>query len=89
MNEMIRNFSAPSSAYRPAPLWVWNDEMTEEQIDFQLEELHAHGFGGAFVHPRPGLVTEYLSDRWFAMWGHALEKSKALGMKLYIYDENS
>ena len=80
MDEMKQRFLAPPSAYRPAPLWVWNDEMTEDQIDFQLTELHTHGFGGAFVHPRPGLVTEYMSDRWFVLWGHALETAKALDM---------
>lgn len=89
MDNIIRGFQNPPAQYRPAPLWVWNDEMTKEQIAFQLKELATHGFGGAFVHPRPGLVTEYLSDEWFEMWGYALEKAKELGIKLYIYDENS
>lgn len=44
---------------------------------------------GAFVHPRPGLVTEYLSDEWFSMWEYARKTAKMLGIKLYIYDENS
>lgn len=89
MEEIMKGFQNPPTEYRPAPLWVWNDEMTTEQIDCQLTELSTHGFGGAFVHPRPGLVTEYLSEDWFRLWGHALEKSKELGMKLSIYDENS
>ena len=62
MEQLLSEFRNPSPEYRPAPLWVWNDAMTKEQIDFQLTELAAHGFGGAFVHPRPGMVTEYLSD---------------------------
>ncbi len=89
METIISNFKNPPGKYRPAPLWVWNDRMTPDQIDFQLTQLAGHGFGGAFVHPRPGLVTEYLSDEWFALWGHALEKAKELGMQLSIYDENS
>ncbi|MDG0790024.1 glycosyl hydrolase [Cohnella ginsengisoli] len=82
-------FAAPAAIYRPAPLWVWNDDMEPESIRFQLRELASHGFGGAFVHPRPGLVTEYLSDAWFERWGDALEEASRLGLKLYIYDENS
>lgn len=82
-------FADPAAIYRPAPLWVWNDEMEPEAIRFQLRELASHGFGGAFVHPRPGLVTEYLSEEWFARWGDALEEASRLGLKLYIYDENS
>lgn len=87
--ELYQAFQNPNSEFRTAPLWVWNDEMTNEAIDFQLKEYKEHGFGGAFVHPRPGLITEYLSEEWFARWNHALETSKKLGLKLYIYDENS
>lgn len=82
-------FKNPPASSRTAPLWVWNDLMTEEIIDFQLKELKDHGFGGAFVHPRPGLITEYLSEEWFQKWDYALQSAKRLGMKLYIYDENS
>ncbi len=82
-------FKNPPADYRSAPLWVWNDDMTAQQIREQLGQLHDHGFGGAFVHPRPGLITEYLSDAWFNLWSDALLEAETLGMKLYIYDENS
>jgi hypothetical protein len=89
MEDIMNGFKNPPAVYRPAPLWVWNDEMTDGEIDEQLAELSRHGFGGAFVHPRPGLISGYLDDDWFARWAHALEAAKKLGMKLYIYDENS
>ncbi|NQX59843.1 glycosyl hydrolase [Paenibacillus qinlingensis] len=82
-------FNTPSNDYRPAPLWVWNDKMEPDRIRAQLREMADRGFGGAFVHPRPGLVTEYLSEEWFELWGIALEEAELLGLKLYIYDENS
>ncbi len=88
-DNLLSSFSKPGAAYRPAPLWVWNDEMRPEEIRSMLRELASHGFGGAFVHPRPGLVTEYLSEAWFALWGEALDEAGRLGLKLYIYDENS
>ena len=84
MDKIIREFQNPPMNYRPAPLWVWNDEMNHEQIDMQLKELAEHGFGGAFVHPRPGMVIEYMSDAWFDAWGYALKKAKELGMHLGI-----
>ncbi len=89
MENIFDGFKNPPALYRPAPLWVWNDEMDDAEIDKQLAALSSHGFGGAFVHPRPGLISGYLDDDWFARWGHALETAKGLGMKLYIYDENS
>ncbi len=82
-------FENPPVEYRTAPLWVWNGDMTEGEIEKSLEELKSHGFGGAFVHPRPGMRVSYLDEKWFQSWGTALEKAKALGMKLNIYDENS
>ena len=42
-----------------------------------------------FVHPRPGLLTEYLSDDWFHLFDYTVQKGKELGMKVWIYDENS
>lgn len=85
----FEGFKNPDALYRPAPLWVWNDIITREEIKYQLSELASHGFGGAFVHPRPGLVTGYLSEEWFDLWEYALECANKLGIKLYIYDENS
>jgi hypothetical protein len=83
------SFSDPPVQYRPAPLWVWNDDMNEERIRQQLKELKLHGFGGAFIYPRPGLVTPYLGEEWFALWSAALDEAEQLDLKLYIYDENS
>ncbi|MCK7469722.1 MAG: hypothetical protein MZU95_02115 [Desulfomicrobium escambiense] len=63
--------------------------MTREEIERQLEDFKARGIGGAFIHPRPGLITPYLSDEWFALCAHAVETGKALGLKIWLYDENS
>ncbi len=82
-------FNSPPAKYRTVPLWVWNSAMTDEEIVRSLTELKNHGFGGAFVHPRPGMKISYLDDAWFKAWGKALETAKGLGLKLNIYDENS
>ena len=82
-------FANPGKEYRAAPLWVWNTDVTTEDIDRTLTEMKEQGFGGAFVHPRPGLETEYLSDEWFRLWRYSVEKGKELGMDIWIYDENS
>lgn len=79
----------PDAIYRTAPFWAWNGTMTEENIKRTVKELKKAGFGGAFVHPRPGLTNEYLSEEWFALWEIALEEARREGMKLYIYDENT
>jgi hypothetical protein len=87
--DVQKAFADPPAEYRSAPLWVWNDRMTEQEIDTQLADFKAHGIGGVFIHPRPGLITPYLSEEWFDLCRHAVEVGKGLGMKVWIYDENS
>ncbi|KPL16385.1 MAG: hypothetical protein AMS26_04675, partial [Bacteroides sp. SM23_62] len=79
----------PPSEYRSAPLWDWNDRISREGIAFQLQEFKKAGIGGVFVHPRPGLITEYLSEDWHQLFDFAVQKGEELGLLVWIYDENS
>lgn len=87
--EMRANFANPGVDFATAPLWTWNDLLTEEQIRGTLQDLARQNVMQAYVHPRPGLMTPYLSDEWFALWNVALDEARKLGMKIWIYDENS
>ncbi|HAQ18500.1 MAG TPA: hypothetical protein DCR40_04600 [Prolixibacteraceae bacterium] len=87
--ELKQLFADPPSEYRSAPLWDWNEQISEEGIEFQLKEFKKAGIGGVFVHPRPGLLTEYLSEDWFHLFDYTIQKGKELDMKVWIYDENS
>lgn len=89
LESLKKEFKDPSKEYRSAPLWVWNADVKEADIDRMLGELKEQGFGGAFIHPRPGMITEYLSDEWFHLYKYSVEKGKELGMDIWIYDENS
>ncbi|MDR1562508.1 MAG: hypothetical protein LBS54_05420 [Dysgonamonadaceae bacterium] len=82
-------FAEPSNKFGTAPLWVWNTRVTPELIDMSLKDYKDKGFGGVFVHPRPGMITEYLSDDWFTLYEHAIKRGKELGLDVWIYDENS
>jgi len=87
--ELISLFPDPPSEYRSAPLWDWNEQISKEGISFQMEEFKKAGIGGVFVHPRPGLLTEYLSDEWFELFDYTVQKGRELDLKVWIYDENS
>ncbi len=87
--ELRKAFADPPPEYRSMALWVWNDEMDTARIKEMLGQYRRQGMGGAFVHPRPGLMTEYLSPEWFKLWREALEEGKRLGLLVNIYDENS
>ncbi|WP_165040151.1 glycosyl hydrolase [Dysgonomonas sp. ZJ709] len=88
-SSLEKEFADPSKEYRTAPLYVWNTKVTTGIIDSTLTDLKAKGFGGVFIHPRPGMVTEYMSDDWYNLYKHAIAKGKELDMNIWIYDENS
>lgn len=82
-------FANPSSEFRTAPFMVWNGKVTEAEIDRMLKDFKEAGCGGAFIHPRPGMITEYMSDEWYALYRYAVDKGKEMGLDIWIYDENS
>ncbi len=79
----------PPREYATAPLWVWNDMLTEQQIRDTMRDLAGQKVKQVFVHPRPGLMTPYLSPDWFRLWKVALDEAEKLDMNVWIYDENS
>ena len=86
---MRATFANPPRQFSSGPLWVWNDMLTEDQVVGTLRDLAAQKVKQAFVHPRPGLMTPYLSADWFRLWKVALAEAQRLDMNLWIYDENS
>jgi hypothetical protein len=83
----------PVAEFRPWPFFVLNDEFLPESGEARLteflENLHRVGFGGVFIHPRPGMITEYLGPRWFELVRHIIAECRRLGMEPALYDENS
>ena len=86
--ELIRDFKNPDPLYRSAPFWSWNDKMDAEEIKFQIEKMEEGGFSCGFIHPRIGLITEYLSDKWFRYVREAVEYAEKKGKRIYLYDED-
>lgn len=88
MDKIYEQFKNPDAIYRPAPFWIWNEEMSSEETTRQLKEMKEHGFGGGFAHVRLGLISPYLGDEFFKCWDETLEYCKKNDIKLYMYDEN-
>ena len=85
------DFANPSREHGFMPLWLWNDDLDEDEIARQIHEFHAKGFGGFSPHARIGLSRRigYLTDEWFRYVKIAVEDAARLGMKVVIYDEGS
>lgn len=86
---LASQFKEPPREYTTAPFFVWNAKITKEEIEMDLESFKNAGSSQVFIHPRPGLITEYLSDEWFDLFRYTIEKGKELGMDIWMYDENS
>ncbi len=82
-------FAQPPREYSTGPLWVWNDRLSEKQIRETMNDFASQHVKQVWVHPRPGLMTPYLSEEWFHLWEIALDEAKKLDMNVWIYDENS
>ncbi len=82
-------FADPPREFASAPLWVWNDMLTEQQIRSTMQDLASQKVMQVFVHPRPGLMTPYLGKDWFRLWKVALDEAEKLDMNVWMYDENS
>jgi hypothetical protein len=87
--QVLQGFERPPREFATAPLWVWNDLLTEQQIRDTMRDLAGQDVRQVFVHPRPGLMTPYLDQDWFRLWRTALDEAKKLDMNVWIYDENS
>jgi hypothetical protein len=86
---LLSRFANPPADDSTAPLWVWNDMLTDDMVVGTMRDLAAQHVRQVFVHPRPGLMTPYLGAEWFRLWKLALAEAERLDMKVWIYDENS
>lgn len=80
-------FADPPAEYRGVPFWAWNCAVTPDRIRRQAECFRLMGMGGAMVHPRTGLDTEYLSDEYMALVNGAEQALRERGMRCWLYDE--
>ncbi len=81
-------FRAPANTYRSVPFYSLNDELDPGELDRQLRDFKAGGFGGSFLHSRIGLLTPYLSERWFEIMAAGVKSSQDLGIDAWFYDED-
>ena len=84
----LKEFKNPSAAYRSITFWSLNDSLRPDEMRRQLALFKEGGFGGAFFHSRPGLLTPYLTDEWFEMIRVGVDECRKLGMEAWFYDED-
>ena len=81
-------FREPTSEYRGAPFWSWNDELEEAECVRQAHIFREMGFGGYHMHPRSGLMTPYLGEKFASCVRACVDDAKEMGMLAWLYDED-
>ena len=81
-------FQNPTSEYRGTPFWAWNCDLKKEELLWQLEVLKEMGLGGAHMHVRTGMATEYLSDEHMDLIKACVDKCRDEKMLAWLYDED-
>ena len=82
------SFKDPGALYRGKPFWSWNGALDPEEIRRQVRIFKRMGMGGAFLHSRVGLETEYLGEAWFDAIRAAIAECNLEGMEAWLYDED-
>jgi hypothetical protein len=83
-----KTFQNPSSEFRGAPLWSWNNQLDREQLLRQIDYFKAMGLGGFHIHVRTGLDTEYLGSEFLDIVRACVLKAKDEKLLAWLYDED-
>jgi AraC-like DNA-binding protein len=81
-------FKEPTKEYRATPFWAWNNKLDEKLLLREIGQLKEMGMGGAHIHCRVGLDTEYLGDEFFELVKSCNEEMKKQDMLCWLYDED-
>ena len=90
-------FCNPKSENSIIYTWVWNAPVNYEVIDKEIEEFCKVGIEGFYILPYPknfrplqfipDTDLDYLSKEFFELVKYAVDKGKAQGMEVWLYDE--
>ncbi len=81
-------FRRPTAEYRGAPFWCWNNKLDQGQLLRQFGYLKEMGMGGATLHVRTGLDTQYLGDAYMDLVRACVQHAKQQKMLAWLYDED-
>lgn len=81
-------FQNPTSEYRGAPFWAWNNKLDRDQLLRQIDYFKEMGMGGFHIHCREGLDTPYMGKEYQSIVAACCQKAKQEGLLCWLYDED-
>lgn len=81
-------FKNPPSEYRSEPFWALNNRFEKPEFAKQIKGFKDMGFGGFFMHPRPGNQLEYMSEEFLDAIRFSIDEAKKNGLLSGLYDDD-
>lgn len=88
MEDIRVQFKNPDMEVRGTPFWAWNCRLDQEELKDQIPYFKEMGMGGFIIHSRTGLDTPYLGEEFMEAVHACIEKARAEGLKVHLYDED-
>lgn len=88
MENYLKHFKNPPAEFRGRPFWAWNCKLDKEELRKQVSYFKEMGMGGATLHCRTGLATEYMGEEFFEIMESVTAELKSQGMLTGLYDED-
>ena len=86
IEEIVKN--GERSEFKAKPFWSLNGKLEKDELSRQIDVLKKMGFGGAFLHSRTGLKTEYMGEEWLDDLEFCVEELEKREMESWLYDED-
>ncbi len=81
-------FNSSPVEYRPVPFLFLNHYLDDNELIWQINEIKEKGLRGFFMHPRPGLLTPYMSSEFRKKVRIMVEQAAKIGIEAWLYDED-
>ncbi len=78
------SFKTPDPLFHGTDFWMLNGDLRDEQIEFQMKEMHDKGVYTFIARTYLGLRSDYPGPRFKKSLKKIIETAKALGMKLFL-----
>ncbi len=88
MQTILQKLKRPPKEFSPTFFWSWNDRLEEQELIRQIHEMEKQRIGGFFIHARPGLITEYLSEEWIRLVRKSVKECENREIQPWLYDEH-
>ncbi|MCX7706030.1 MAG: glycosyl hydrolase [bacterium] len=84
----FEEFEKSPKEYRPVPFLFLNHKLEDDELRWQVKEIKEKGNRGFFMHPRPGLLTPYMSVEFREKIKLMVQEAEKLGIEAWLYDED-